>query len=117
MTTLRLIYDKRARRPSFRVAFIYGKSSRSYFYIAFHIITDLREIAFHAVGIFVVDDLQQLLQLRTDLGDLIVRVGVKEDFLQQIVILVKYALGNAHVTLEGGTWCILILHDSRKHKR
>ena len=117
MTTLRLIYDKRARRPSFRVAFIYGKSSRSYFYIAFHIITDLREIAFHAVGIFVVDDLQQLLQLRTDLGDLIVRVGVKEDFLQQIVILVKYALGNAHVTLEGGTWCILMLHDSRKHKR
>ena len=83
-------------------------------YIALHVIANLREIALHALSILVVDDLQKFLQLRTDLTHLVVGIGVEEDFLQQVVILVQHTLGNAHVTLEGGSWCILMLHHSRK---
>ena len=96
---------------------VYAKLSRFDLNIALDVVADLREIAFHAIGIFVVDDLQQLFQLRTDLGDLIVGVGVEEDFLQEIVVFVEYPFGDAHVALKGGTWCILMLHDSCEHKR
>ena len=84
------------------------------FYIAAHIVADLRQIALHALGILLVDDFEQFLQLRTNLRDLIVGIGVEEDFLQQVVILVEHALGNAHVTLEGGARRVLMLHDGSK---
>ena len=44
-------------------------------------------------------------------------IGVKEDFLQQVVILVQHALGDTHVALERGARCILMLHHSSKHER
>ena len=96
---------------------VYAKLSRFDLNITFDVVANLGEIAFHAIGILVVDDLQQLFQLCTDLGDLIVGVGVEEDFLQEIVVFVEHSLGDAHVTFKGGTWCILMLHDSCEHKR
>ena len=84
------------------------------FDVALDIIAYLREIAFHAVGILVVDDFQEFFQLRTNLRHLVVGVGVEKDFLQQIVVLIQHTLGNAHVALEGGTRGVLMLHDSSK---
>lgn len=85
-----------------------------YLYIALDIISDFRQIALHTIGILGVDNLQQLLELRTNLRHLVVGVRVKQDFLQQVVIFVQHTLGNAHVALESGTRCILVLHDGGK---
>ena len=59
---------------------------------------------------------KEFLQFSTDLRHLIVSIGIEENFLQQIVVLIQYTLGDSHVTLEGGTRCILMLHNSSKHK-
>ena len=85
--------------------------------VAPDVVADLREIAFHAVGIFVVDDFQQLFQLGAYLGHVLRGVGVEEHFLQQVVVFVEHALGDAHVALEGGSGCILMLHHGRKDER
>ena len=87
------------------------------FNIALDVVTDLRQVTLHAIGILRVDDLEQFLQLCAYLADLIVGIRVKEDFLKQVVVLIEHPLGNAHVTLEGGTWCILMLHHSCEDKR
>lgn len=73
-----------------------------YLYVALYVVAYLGEVALHAFGILVVDNLEQLLQLSADLRHLVVGVGIEEYFLQQIVILIEHALGNAHVALEGG---------------
>ena len=44
-------------------------------------------------------------------------VGIEEDFLQQVVILIEHALGDTHVALECGTRRILMLHHGSKDKR
>ena len=85
--------------------------------VTLDIISNLREVAFHTVGILVVDNLKQLLQLGTYLRHLVVGLGVEQDFLQQVVVLVEHALGNLHVTLEGGTGGILMLHHGSKDER
>ena len=63
-----------------------------------------------------VDDVKQFLEFIAYLCHLIARVGVEQDFLQQIVILVEHTLGNAHVTLEGRTRSVLMLHHGSKHE-
>ena len=73
------------------------------FYVALYVITNLGEITLHACSILLVDNLQQLFQLGTNLGHLVVGIGVEEDFLQQVVILVEYTLGNTHVALESSS--------------
>ena len=85
--------------------------------ITLDVITDLRKISLHAVSIFGIDDLEQFLQFSTDLRHLIVGVGVEENFLQEVVVFVEHTLGDAHVTLEGGTRGILVFHDGSKHER
>ena len=87
-----------------------------YLYIALDIISDFRQIALHTIGILGVDNLQQLLELRTNLRHLVVGVRVKQDFLQQVVVLVQHTLGNAHVALEGGAGRILMLHHGREYE-
>ena len=82
--------------------------------IALDVVANLGEVALHARSIFLVDDFEELFQLGTDLRHLVVGVGVEEDFLQQVVIFVEHTLGDAHVTLEGGTRGVLMLHDSSK---
>ena len=84
------------------------------FNITLDVIPNLGKIRLHTVSILVVDNLQELFQLRTDLRDLIMSIGVEEYLLKQVVILVEHALGNAHVALEGGARCILVLHDGGK---
>lgn len=82
--------------------------------VALHVVANLGEIGFHALGILLVDDFQEFFQLGANLADLVVGIGVEQDFLQQIVVLIEHALGYLHVTLEGGTWGVLMLHDSCK---
>ena len=84
------------------------------FYVAPYIVTYLCQITFHAVGIFVVNDFEQLLQLCPNLRHLVVGVGVEQDFLKQVVIFVEHTLGNLHVSLKSGTRGILMLHHSSK---
>lgn len=84
------------------------------FYITLHVIADFCQIALHTFAIPLVDNLQQFFQLRTDLCHLVVGIGVKEDFLQQVVVLIEHPLGYAHVAFEGGTRSILMLHDGSK---
>ena len=76
-----------------------------------HVVANLCEVALHAVGILVVDDFEQLLQLGAYLAHLVVGVGVEEYFLQQVVVFAEHALGNAHVALEGGAGSVLRFHD------
>ena len=83
-------------------------------YVRAEIVADLREICLHAVGILVVDDFEKFLQLGANLRDLVVGVGVEQDFLEQVVVLVEHALGNTHVALEGCSRCVLMLHDGGK---
>ena len=87
-----------------------------YLDVFLHVIANLGEEEFHAMGILVVDDIYQLRQLLTYLGYLPGSVRVEEDFLQEIIILVEHALGYLHVPLEGGTWSILVLHHRSKGK-
>ena len=63
-----------------------------------------------------VDDIDQLGKLLTNLTQLSRSIGVEENFLQQIVVLVEYALGNVHVTFESSTRSILMLHHSSKNE-
>ena len=77
---------------------------------------NLLQICLHPFVILFVDNLQQLLQLFSYPHHIIVGVGVEEDFLQQVVILVEHSLGDLHMSLEGGTRRILVLHHSRKNK-
>ena len=77
-------------------------------------IADFLKIQLHAITILMVDDIKQFLEFITYLCHLIARVGVEQDFLQQIVILVEHALGYTHVALEGSSWSILMLHDGSK---
>ena len=86
------------------------------FNVALNVITDLRQITLHALGILVVDNLKEFFQLCSNLSYLVVGIGVEEDFLKQIVVLVEHTLGYTHVALEGGTRCILMLHDSSEHE-
>ena len=48
-------------------------------------------------------------------------VGIEQDLLQEVVVFVKHALGNAHMALEGGARSILMLHhcskDEGRHER
>ena len=46
------------------------------FNVTLDVITDLREITLHTIGILVVDDLKEFLQLSTDLRHLIMGIGV-----------------------------------------
>lgn len=91
------------------------------FDVAFDVGAYLGEICFHAGGVFIVDDGEEVFELLANLIDLVVGVGIEEHFLQQVVVFVEYALGNAQMALEGGTWRILMLHDGREdegaHKR
>ena len=87
-----------------------------YLYVAFHIIPYLCEIGFHAFRVFVIDDLQEFLQLRSYLCHLTACVGVEEDFLQQVVIFVQHSLGNPHVSFERCSRCILVFHHGSEHK-
>ena len=91
-------------------------SSLINFNVAFDVIPNLRQVAFHAIGVFLVDNFQKFFELRSNLGYLVVRIGVEQDFLQQVVVLVQHTLGYAHVAFEGRSWCILMLHDGSKDK-
>ena len=88
------------------------------FDVALDVVSDFRKVTFHALGILVVDDFQELFQLRTNLRHLVVGIGVEQNFLQQIIVLVEHehTFGNAHVALEGSTWRILMFHDSSEDK-
>ena len=79
-------------------------------------LTNLCQIALHSVCILMIDDIEKFLQLITNLRNLIMSVRVEKDFLKQIVILTKHAFSNTHVTLEGGTWGVLWLHNGSKHE-
>lgn len=76
----------------------------------FQLLAQSRQVLLHAVGILLLDDFEQVLQLRADVGHLGGRAGVEEDFLQQVVVLVQQAAGNGHVLLEGGARRVLVLH-------
>ena len=77
---------------------------------------NLLQVCLHPLVIFFVDNLQQLLQLFPYPHHIIVGVGVEEDFLQQVVILVEHPLGDLHMSLEGGTRRILVLHHGCKYE-
>ena len=82
--------------------------------ILFHVVAYLGEILLHALGILVVNDVEQFFQLCAYLCHRVVGVGVEQNLLQQEIVLVEHALGYLHVALEGGAWRVLVLHDSRK---
>ena len=84
------------------------------FDVAAHVISDFGEVVLHAFGIASVDDFKQFLELGSYLADLVVGVGVEENLLEQIVVFIKNALCNLHVTFESGAGCILMFHDSRE---
>ena len=50
--------------------------------IFLYMFANLGEILFHAFRVLVVDDIEQFLQLVAYLRNLVVGVGVEEDFLQ-----------------------------------
>ncbi len=65
---------------------------------------------FHTLRILVVNDVDELSKLLSDLCHLTRCVWVEEDFLQQVIIFVEHALGYLHVALEGGagaSWCFI----------
>ena len=62
---------------------------------------------FHTLRILVVNDVDELSKLLSDLCHLTRCVWVEEDFLQQVIIFVEHALGYLHVALEGGARSIL----------
>ena len=43
-------------------------------------------------------------------------IGVEEDFLKEVIVLIEHSLGDSHVALEGSTRRILMLHHSSKHE-
>ena len=51
-----------------------------------NVTSDLCEVSFHALGVFLVNDMKQFLHLFTDVFYLIMGIGVEEYFLQQVVI-------------------------------
>ena len=79
-------------------------------------ITYLGEKEFHTLCILVVNDVDELSKLLSDLCHLPRCVWVEENFLQQVIIFVEHALGYLHVALEGGARSILVLHHCRKGK-
>jgi len=81
------------------------------------VLTDLCQVLLHVLLVAGVDDLDDLLHLLANLLHLSLGVGVEEDFAQECVVLREHALGNLHVTLEGGAWCILMLHHGSKGER
>ena len=79
-------------------------------------ITYLGKEEFHTLRILVVNDVDELSKLLSDLCHLTRCVWVEEDFLQQVIIFVEHALSYLHVALEGGARSILVLHHCRKGK-
>ena len=84
--------------------------------IFLHMISDFGKEEFHTLRILVVDDVDELSKLLSDLCHLTRCVWVEEDFLQQVIIFVEHALSYLHVALEGGARSILVLHHCRKGK-
>ena len=74
----------------------------------------LGEVLPHTLSVALIDDLEQLLELTTDVLDLAGGAGVEENLLQQVVVLTEQPLGNGHMLLEGGTGRFLLLHDGGK---
>ena len=91
-------------------------SRRSAFFIllfemSLYLLPNLRQIPFHPLGVLVLDDGEQVLQLRADVGHLGRGAGIEQDFLQQVVVFAEQAAGNVHVFLERGARRLLMLHD------
>ena len=91
-------------------------SRRSAFFIllfemSLYLLPNLRQIPFHAFGVLVLDDGEQVLQLRADVGHLGGGAGIEEHFLQQEVVFREQAAGDGHVLLERGARRLLVLHD------
>lgn len=80
----------------------------------FDILPDLRQIPLHALGILVLDDGEEVLQLGADVGHLRRGTGVEEYLLQQKVIFAEQAAGNVHMFLERSARRFLVLHDGGK---
>ena len=78
------------------------------------ILSDLRQIPLHALGILVLDDGEEVLQFRADVGYLRRGTGVEEYLLQQKVIFAEQAAGNVHMFLERSARRFLVLHDGGK---
>ena len=73
-------------------------------------IPNLGEEEFHTLRILVVDDVDELSKLLSDLCHLTRCVWVEEDFLQQVIIFVEHALGYLHWRLKvvpGASWCFI----------
>ena len=84
--------------------------------ILFYLCPYLGEVCLHALGIVLVDDLQQLLELAANVLHLTRCAGVEENLLQQVVVLAEQSLGDGHMLLEGGARCLLLLHDGSKYE-
>ena len=76
----------------------------------------LGEKSLHAMGILMVDDVNELSQILTNLSHLTGCIWIEENLLQEIIILIEHTLGYLHMALEGGTRSILMLHHSRESK-
>ena len=76
-----------------------------------YVTSDAGEIGVEGGLIAVVDDLDEVLQLGTDLLDMVLGAGVEEDLTEEGVVLAQHASGYAEMALEGGTGGILVLHD------
>ena len=58
------------------------------------------------------DDARKLLELFDDEVDLLRRIGVEEDFGEQIVVFAQEAARDGHVLFKGRTGCVLRLHHA-----
>ena len=63
-------------------------------------ISDFGKEEFHTLRILVVDDVDELSKLLSDLCHLTRCVWVEEDFLQQVIIFVEHALGHVEKCLD-----------------
>ena len=79
-----------------------------------NLLPNLSQESTHTFCIFLTDDFEQFVQLGADALYLCRCARIEEDFLQKVIVLVQYSLGDGHVALEGGARCILMLHHRGK---
>ena len=84
--------------------------------LAVDILADALQVGIQAVLVLAVDDVEEFFQFIADLGNLAAGARVEEDFAEEAVVLAQYAAGNGHVALEGGAWCVLVLHHGGKNE-
>ena len=82
--------------------------------VLFYVLSNFGKVGVHSLFVLVVDNLNKLLQLGTDVLHMVLCAWVEEDFSKQGVIFREHTSRYFVMTLEGGAGGILMLHDGRE---